>query len=512
MADNVNTKKKSVADPLSAYDALAVKRAISRAACRGQEEIKAFDSVVDTLTFSNLLIPFSDSMSEQQFRFFKAEAEWPGIVSQYAKLLVGGLLRKQPSLELPEGVPEDAKDWILNEFGQDGSPISHFLDEALWDEIQTSWEWVYIDYPVIENPDELTQKEFLEYKPYPILWPAEAVINWTMTTDKKGRSILSRVITKFYEEVEDPDNEFHNKHVEVVKVHEVVDDVYRVRVYTKDVDATGDAEFELTKVIPSFMMQGKPLSFIPAWPLNGSYTPLDPILLPLIHKEIALYNKVSRRNHLLYGASTYTPVIASDMSDEEFDDIVNSGLGSWLKIKQGDTATVLDTPTAALTDMDRAIASSIEEMAKLGIRMLTPETEQSGVALEIRNAAQTAQLGTFNTKVSNTMSNIIAFMLNWRYGLQLRSQDVKFTLSADFNPTPLGADWLRLATEWYENGLIPRSAWLALVKQNELLSPEYDDDEGQKEINKDELIISEADKFNYAQENMDKQNKMNNQK
>jgi hypothetical protein len=142
--------------------------------------------------------------------------------------------------------------------------------------------------------------------------------------------------------------------------------------------------------------------------------------------------------------------------------------------------------------MDRAILATIEEMARMGIRMLSPETIQSGVALEIRNAAQTAQLGTLNIKISNQMADIIAFMLNWRYDKKYNSTDVEFELSADFNPTPLGADWLRLATEWYEKGLIPRTLWLALLKQNDMISPDYDDSTGKLEINGDELIAQQS--------------------
>jgi hypothetical protein len=157
---------------------------------------------------------------------------------------------------------------------------------------------------------------------------------------------------------------------------------------------------------------------------------------------------------------------------------------------------VLETPTAALQDMDRAIAASIEEIAKLGIRMLSPETEQSGVALEIRNAAQTAQLGTLNNKVSNIMGQVMVFMLNWRYDLELKVSDIEFSLSADFDPVPIGADWLRLATEWYQQGLIPRSIWLVLLKQNDMIPPDYDDEAALQEIAADTTIVPPGDEQN----------------
>jgi hypothetical protein len=130
--------------------------------------------------------------------------------------------------------------------------------------------------------------------------------------------------------------------------------------------------------------------------------------------------------------------------------------------------------------------------------MLTPETDQSGIALEIRNAGQTAQLGTLNTKIGNQFSSIIAFMLNWRYGLALTASEIEFELSADFDPVPLGSDWLRLATEWYEKGLIPRSIWMSMLKQNDMVSADYDDEEGKAEINSDEMVFTTKENMDYA--------------
>jgi hypothetical protein len=65
-------------------------------------------------------------------------------------MLLGGLLRKQPILTLPEDAPEGAENWILNNFGQDDSTLISFLDSAIWEELQTSRAWVYVSYP-IEN-------------------------------------------------------------------------------------------------------------------------------------------------------------------------------------------------------------------------------------------------------------------------------------------------------------------------------------------------------------------------
>lgn len=505
MAVNAVQTQRTVADPIAAYESILPLWQRNRAVCSGERFVKDYDGIVDTVGFKNLLIPFSPTMTQKQYEFYKAEAELPGIVSQYTRMVVGGLLRKRPQLELPEDAPADAKEWILDNFGQDASSISAFLDSALWEELQTSRCWIYVDYPNIPNRSNLTREEILSYKPYPTMWKAESVINWSVAQDPNtGMLKLTRVILRQYEK-NNEDNEFHDTFVDTVYVHELVEGKYQVRKFqekaqTSNVAVINGQEqtnytknspvFELVETIADFEINGEPLHFIPAWPLNGNIGVSEPVITAIVDKEVSLYNKISRRNHLLYGASTYTPVISSDMSDDEFQKIVNSGLGTWLHLHQGDTASVLQTPTGALVDMDRAIANSIEEMAKLGIRMLTPETAQSGIALELRNAAQTAQLGTLNTKISSTMCDVIAFMLNWRYGTDYTASDVQFSMSADFNPSPLGADWLRLVTEWYQLGLIPRTIWLQILKQNDIVPPEYNDQEGLQEIAGDQFVVT----------------------
>ncbi len=513
---NAASANKTVADPNAEYESLRLLWKRSRAVCSGERFVKEYDGFIDVNNFTNLLLPFSPSMTQRQYDFYKAEAELPGIVAQFAKMLVGGLLRKQPALTLPKELPPEVYNWIMNEFCQDDNSIISFLDTALWEELQTSRAWVYVDYPAVENPDSLSLDEIAKLKPYPVLWQAESVINWRVSSDGRGKSILNRVIVRSYEEFFEV-NEFHPTYRDTVKVHELDENgFYQIRIYQQNNDAnsvqvvngqvqkeysTKKPVFILIDTVTNILSNGERLTMIPAWPLNGNVAPAEPVLMPVVDKELNLYNKISRRNHLLYGASTYTPIIISDMSDEDFDNVTAAGLGSWIRLRQGDSATVLETPTAALQDMDRAIGASIEEMAKMGIRMLTPESAQSGIALEIRNAAQTAQLGSLNTKVSNTLKQIIAFMINWRYNLQITPQDVNFSLSADFNPVPLGADWLRLVTEWYQQGLVPRSIWLQILKQNDIVPPDYDDEVGKLEITADmEAVMKSQGSPEYAQQ------------
>ena len=96
---------KTVADPNASYESLYPLWTKSRAVCNGERFVKDLDSMIDVVGFNNLLIPFSPTMTQQQYNFYKAEAELPGITAEFAKMLVGGLLRKSPTFKFPAGVP-----------------------------------------------------------------------------------------------------------------------------------------------------------------------------------------------------------------------------------------------------------------------------------------------------------------------------------------------------------------------------------------------------------------------
>ena len=504
--------KKSVADPSDSYQSLKPMWKKSRAVLQGQENVKAHDEYL-MHDYSNVLIPFSPSMTQRQYDFYRSEAELPGLTAQYCKVLISSLLRKDSQLVLPEELPEDAFTWIKDNFTLDGRSLFNFLDAALWEELQTSRAWVYVDYPElsVEQYDAMTPEERDTIKPYPVILEAENVINIQTDTHPVTRQkTLTRMVTRYLTKKYTNDNPWHPNYIDTVCDHYLDETGRLVLDYYEHPDSNneikvlnGDAKQEyvefghqtqfvkINTVYPT--MFGERLMRIPAWPLNGQIDPVEPVLMPLIDREISLYNKVSRRNHLLYGAATYTPVVQSDMTDEEFQEIVDAGLGTWLRVRKDESISVLETPTSALADMDRSIETTIVQMGQMGIKMLSPEFAASGVALEIRNASQTAQLGTLNAKVSGTMREVIAFMLNWKYETDYTASDINFQMSNDFSPMVGGEGAMRLVSEWYQSGIISRTTFVNIAKYNDFLPADYQDELAVEEIQTDPLVQTPSD-------------------
>jgi hypothetical protein len=499
--------------PNYAYDSMLPMWRRSRAILNGEQAVKEHDSALDTVNFTNLLVPFSDRMSLQQYKFYLAEAELPGLVSQYARVIVGGLLRKTPQFEFSSKVPEEAYNWIENNFTSDNRSLISFLDEALWEETTSSRAFVMIDYPDVGDTDSLSSEDKAKVKPYPVLWRAENVINWAVSKNKlTGAKQLSRVMISYFKEELVNEEDFHPELVEYVADHRIDKrGYYYVCYYRRKSDQTvrvtngmllpynsnnrlarsvlgtspGTYDDDWEKVDDDVypMMNGEYMTRIPGFFLNGSVHPREPVLMPLVDREVALYNKMSRRNHLLYTASTFTPVFMTSVSDDAFEEIVQQGLGTYIRLNPEDKVDALKTPTDALGNLDKAIDHTVSELARMGVRMLSPEGgSQSGIALEIRNSAQTSQLATLNVKISQVMKSIVAMMLEWKYGVGVTEEDIEFTLSADFNPSPIGESWIRLVSEWYESGIIPRSLFIDIAKQNDVIPAEYDDEIGRQEM------------------------------
>ena len=412
-----------------------------------------------------------------------------------------------------DGAPKEAKQWILDDIGSDKSNLISFLSTALWEELQTSRAFIQIDFPNVDL-ESLSPAERKQVKPYPLLHNAENIVNWSTATDMKGQVKLDSLITRYFVLEYDPNSPYHPKYIDTVQVHKLDEQgLYLIDTFIRNTSDTptfidGGVDYSFDQLTDDWVLRstnenlfqnGVRMDYIPFFPLNGSIDTVDPLMTAIVNREIALYNKISRRNHLLYLSATYTPVVKSDsLTDSEKTDLVKQGLGTWLFVNKDDTVETLQTPTNALSDMEAAIKGGYDELTRIGVKMLSLEpnnSDQSGVALSLRNASQNAALASLNAKISESMKKIMKYLINWRYDLNITEQDIRFNLSSDFNASPRGADWMRLITEWYQGGLIPRSTFLEVAKNNDAIPTDYDDTKGNDEISQDERIISPREQY-----------------
>ena len=414
----------------------------------------------------NLLIPFSPNMSVDRYDFYRSEARFLGFTGDFVKSSIGAMLRKEPELEFPDGVPEGALDWIRNEFTSDKKPLISFLDDAIFDHIVTGNTWIWVDYWEEEIDGELVGR------PIPTFLMGESVINWRVGDHPiSGKEQLLMLVVKTSESSLG-ENEFHDDYKDVVRVHDIDEKGhYRLRRF----EQTDSGAWEPTLLeTPNFA--GKPLMMIPVFPLSGSAGLSTPFIQNFADAEVGHYNANSRRNHLLYGSASYTPVVSADLTEEDTKAIEDAGIGGiWFLPKEA-SATALSTPTDALKDLEKAIETEKDNMAKLGSRALAREvgTRESGTALDIRNSTASATLASASRRLASNIRQVITFMVNWQYKLEIDDNDVKFTLSTNFVRNSAGEGAVMTAFEFWKAGIISKETLTRVAADNDFLPADFD--------------------------------------
>ena len=470
------------------------------ACLEGQAAAKAHDKTL-THDQSTLLVPFSTRMQQDQWDFYLHEAELPGIAEQFARTVRGGMLRKPVVIDPPEGADDTLEPWLRTRPGVAGEDLLAFLHAALWEELKTSRAWIYVNHPGDrDEPDGGPPAPYME------LVKALELTDWHSGVHPlTGQTaLLSATVCKTVRI--GTDNDGRPVHRDRMYVHELDSQgYYRVRVFQRSTTGAlpgvdipglvGFGDFEIVSTQTDITnAEGERLREIPLFPLNGLYDPLQPVFETFCNREIALYNKQSRKNHLLYGTATYTPVLKTDGDDSQaIRSLRTSGLGSLITIGQDDDLDVLQIDPAALDAWGTEIEAVIGQLAKMGVRMLAKEMDESGVAIELRNAGQTSQLAALSRAISQMLQRIFTFMARWRYGSDL--EPVKASLSPDLTSSGLGADEMRLLTEWYMAGVLDRPTWIAMAKANDFLPADYNDEGADQRIADDGVLTAMFDRM-----------------
>ena len=452
---------------------------------------------------SNLLVPFAVSMEDDQWKLYLHEAELPGIAEQFARTVRGGMLRKPVVIEPPDDAPGTLESWLRTRPGAGGEDLLAFLTAALWEELKTSRAWIRVNHPGMSGTEE---PDGGPPAPYMELVKAREVIDWHtgMHPTTGQNALLSATVAKVVRLANDKDG--NPQHVERVWVHDLDDEgYYRVRIYEKRRSRTIDAMDPNRNRRNSFVYQildfgsfnqvdeqtnitdadGARLREIPLFPLNGLYDPLQPVFETFCNREIHLYNKQSRKNHLLYGTATHTLVVRTNDKDVAAE-LANLALGAYIRVDEEGAVDWLQLDPTALDAWDAEIQSVIGQLAKMGVRMLAKEMDESGVAIELRNAGQTSQLAALSRAISQMLQRIFTFMAAWRYGSEVGP--VKASLSPDLTSSGLGADEMRLVTEWYMGAAVKRETWISMAKANDFLPADYDDSDAAEKIRGDTVL------------------------
>lgn len=378
--------------------------------------------------------------------------------------LVGMLFRKPPAIDVPASVEP-----MLDDITMSGIPFHMFMEDVCEETLKTGRIGVLVDYPMVENIDQMTQADaaIMQLRPTMKSYDAKNIINWEVELINNV-STLSMVVLKVCEEIEKDEFTFtEEERYRVLDLDEATGN-YRVRMFKMD----GDVQIQLGgDVYP--LMNNKPLKFIPFIFLGTDDVTPDvdePPLIDLVNMNLAHYRVTADYEngcHITGLAQAwitgYTDQTAVDGKPEK---IYYGGPSAWVFPSELTKVGILglNSDFVALTkNLDR----KEQQMAILGARMLEPQRRgvEAPETAAIHRKGEESMLSAMAQSVSLGMTRALQWFSDWAGA----TGDVSVDINRDFYPAPMTPQLLAALIAGWQAGAYSDQVLFDQLQQAEMI-------------------------------------------
>lgn len=412
------------------------------------------------------------------YKAYKLRATYFNACGRTLDGMTGLIFRKKPELVYPAALEP-----IINDIDMAGSDLMAFAEQLVDELGRVSRVGILIDYPSTQTIGlTVAEAQTLGLRPYATIYKTESILDWRFERIN-NKQMLSMVKLKECKEVQV--DEFEYKIVDLIRVLDLFEGRYRVRVYQK-----GEKEYELiSEIFP--LMNNAPIREIPF--VFDSVNGLDsdvkkPLLLDLVNMNLSHYRLMADYKHGLLFTGLPTPVFWGAQLDD--DDKINLGSTEALVFSNPDGhAEYLEFQGQGLSALKEAINTEVELMSALGSRMLSPEKRavESGEAAAIHRSAENAVLASLAHSASSALTRALQWLAMWARA----SEDVSVTLNTDFMPKEMDSNMFRELTNAYLTGAISYNTYFFKLKEGEVIREEVQEEEEQDRLETREPVLSE---------------------
>lgn len=416
-------------------------------------------------------LPQLGGQDDEEYLSYVKRALWYNASGRTVRGLSGLIFRKDIILEGPAPILAFADD--LDMAGHDLSDVANQVVENV---ITVGRDGMLIDYPRVDNVDELTQAELDEIgaRPYAKRYRAEDIVNWR-TEYVGGRTVVTQIV--LYEEEPKPGrDEFSGELIPQYRVLRLDGGVYRQIVYRK-VEGRGFEVYE--EITP--LMGGSPLPFIPFVFFSARDTSPDvsrPPLLDLVDMNLSHYRTMADLENGCHWTGVPTPVI-SGVSDQE---TVRLGSSEALILNNPEAkAYMLEFTGEGLSALEARAKSKEEQMAVLGARILAQEGRmvEAAETAAIHRAGESADLAAIAHAVERGLERVLKIMARW---VGANEEAVNVSLNTDYMPTPMSPQMLQQLTAALQSGAISHVDYYEYLKRGEIIDESKSLEETREEL------------------------------
>lgn len=409
------------------YTEFAKRWTLCRDAQEGQEQVKGKGITYLPPTRGMELDGMNPAeLGYRRYQAFKQRALFPEVFADTVNILVGTMNRQPATIQLPKAM-EDMRDkaTIL------GESLDDVLRKVHEQQLVTGRVGLHLDVPM----EEVRRANML---PLLSIFDAEAIINWDdgKVMDPTKQS-LNLVVLDVSEDERDGFTWTEQTKYRVLQLGDLHDN-----------EATGtylngifrEAEGYNLAGMTEPTLSGKKLDQIPfvfIGPRDINIMPDLPPLLGLANRCFAIYAGEADLRNALHGSSEETLVTIGNMmsgEDDGDDDSIRVGTGARIAMAEGGDAKFIGPESRALQYQENNVKRDYEAANALSARLSQQGSQvESGDALRIRVAAQTANLASIARSAASGLEELLRIAAVW---IGANPDEVKIEANLNFADDP----------------------------------------------------------------------------
>lgn len=372
--------------------------------------------------------------------------------------MVGSVMRKDPEQIIP-----DSMEYLLTNCDGSGVGLWQHAQDTLMEIDSIGRGGLLVDAPNVEVATMAEQNEGL-LNPTIAFYTAENIINWRMHRVGAVNRVAMIVLREDYEYFDDV-NEFETKCGEQYRVLDLVDGVYRQRLYKYDEGGSPIGGVE--ELFPQ--LGGVPTGIIPFMFIgagNNDATPDDAPLLPLAELNIGHFRNSAdnEESSFVVGQPTLFIAPGENMSQNGFTDAnpngVKMGSRTGHNVGAGGSAFLVQADANNLAKEN--MADKEKQAIQIGAQLITPTTQITAESARLQRGADTSVMATIARNVSSAYTDA----LKWVAGmLNQGDKEIEFKLNMDFFLTPMTAQDRAAWMADINAGLLPATAYFSALRK-----------------------------------------------
>lgn len=335
-----------------------------------------------------------------RYRQYIKRALYANFTGRTKNALVGAAFRKNPLIELPEGLQ-----YLINDATGDGLSLTQMAKDELSNVLETGRSVLLVDYPQADENLSAEDVARLDLRASIIPYTCEQVINWK-TDVRRGRKVITSVVIAEYYMA--GDDEFdHSKEVQY-RVLRLRPDGYTQQLYRENEPYT--AEFYPKKADGSNWDE-IPIMFVGS--KNNDSTIDDAPLCDIAEINIAHFRNSADYEESCFLVGQPSLFLTHSLSLEQFREYNPQGikLGSragHVLGESGSASLLQANPNQLVME---AMKAKEDQMVAIGARIITDRADrETAEAARIRFASENSVLGDVVGNMSEAITKCVMYV------------------------------------------------------------------------------------------------------